>query len=563
MGSEPLQVISAKLNRRLRKFELLNQAGCLLPDWATSIRSSLISAHTLVDKHWQGLADSAQINIDTAAMSNLRPEDDLNITFPALDAFLLEVAARKRETSSSKFHGQSFCTALPASVLPNVKFLVESGEYNYFRLAAFEKWIEQHLASWVTSNLHCEDACGMLRRLIEKYHSNASAAYAGIPISTSIMYLTLLELWVACDTLACSMFPLLLDYHSEVCLIELQCLVLPSRAQLARLHKVERYIQNRYDAAAKKHLPSVFRDFGHSSSFAVKYFDQSKSLQDTLSQIEHVATTKRRQKCEELKNLKSQYKNLMDSYNSTICETHEVMTDYYHKYTETRHKPGCSRCATKSRADSLTIKIFEWPVSSDPPHAKATVFELEIPQDFSDWRDASRYLIMTVLGHQTSSAKKPKCTYTLDTHQGLSKLLRPQYPQRRIVPLSSIKPHTGTHRIHKKIPHLEEDDVCLKNALRYGYYDKSQRTMSDARPNCTTEIANKCMYQMPLRSKALERFMYKPPSAPDGLPPNEVIVSSTHPVYSISLVPLTIASLKLTVRYGYLGLLESYSESSN
>lgn len=38
-------------------------------------------------------------------------------------------------------------------------------------------------------------------------------------------------------------------------------------------------------------------------------------------------------------------------------------------------------------------------------------------------------------------------------------------------------------------------------------------------------IAKKCSYTMPSRSEALQRFMYKPPSTPDGVAPNEVLAS--------------------------------------
>jgi hypothetical protein len=38
-------------------------------------------------------------------------------------------------------------------------------------------------------------------------------------------------------------------------------------------------------------------------------------------------------------------------------------------------------------------------------------------------------------------------------------------------------------------------------------------------------IPKKCMYQMPPRAKALQRFVYHPSFLPEGLPANEVIVS--------------------------------------
>jgi hypothetical protein len=114
----------------------------------------------------------------------------------------------------------------------------------------------------------------------------------------------------------------------------------------------------------------------------------------------------------------------------------------------------------------------------------------------------------------------------LNSHQDLSRMLSSQYAQRRIVLLSEIKAHSVTHRKQtRKILHLTDEDVCLENALRYEYFDKFQNSFNTILPTCTEAIPKKCMYQMPSRSNALQPFLYHPPSLPDGLPANEVIVS--------------------------------------
>ena len=65
----------------------------------------------------------------------------------------------------------------------------------------------------------------------------------------------------------------------------------------------------------------------------------------------------------------------------------------------------------------------------------------------------------------------------------------------------------------------------LRNALRYAYFDTSLGVLTEAPPTCTETVPKLCMYHAPQRSKALDRFMYRPPSAPDGTTANEVIVS--------------------------------------
>jgi hypothetical protein len=64
--------------------------------------------------------------------------------------------------------------------------------------------------------------------------------------------------------------------------------MLPLKHDMERLHKVERYVQSRREAAASN-LPSIYRSFGHRSSFAVRFFEKSRELQTTLVGIEHDA----------------------------------------------------------------------------------------------------------------------------------------------------------------------------------------------------------------------------------------------------------------------------------
>ena len=120
-----------------------------------------------------------------------------------------------------------------------------SNNYKYFWLAALENWVDQQLQIWIFSHLENTATCGELRRLIEHYFSNATAAYSSSPISMSIMYLTLAELWIACDRSACAQYPLLREYDHELCITEFQCLVLPLKHHMERLHEVERYVQSR------------------------------------------------------------------------------------------------------------------------------------------------------------------------------------------------------------------------------------------------------------------------------------------------------------------------------
>ena len=532
----------------MRKFELLKQFHCLHSGWTESIDDCLRNAHTAINQHWQGLVNSNEDAVNTKVVKNIQPYEDLDMELPALDTFLSETKARQYDCSRSTFRPSSKFPSFPAASLPET--LEGPKEYKYFRLAALEDWVGHQLQRWISLHLNEPTACGELRRLIKHYFVEASAAYASSPISLSTMYLTVAELWIACDKSACAQYGLLWEYDHELCIKEFQCLVLPLKQHMVRLHEVERYIQSRR-RAAMSHLPSVYRLFGHRSSFAVRYFEQSSELQTTLAEIELRAEEKRVQKCQELEDLKTKYASLMDEYNKKRCDEETYIYNHYHNYSATRHPYWCTRCSCKNKADALSIGIYEWPVSSNTSVAKATVFELKIPQAFSDWRDTSAYMISDVLGHRDHNAERPSNSYTLNVHEDLSQMLSLRYHERRIVPLSEVKPYNVTHRKNKKaVQHLMEEDVCLRNALQYGYFDTSLGVLTKADPECTERVPKLCMYHVPQRSKALDRFMYRPPSAPDGTPPNEVIVSLllthsfSHPSFRITSTSTYIRTTK-------------------
>ncbi|KAH7080409.1 hypothetical protein BKA63DRAFT_464782 [Paraphoma chrysanthemicola] len=411
IGSETLHAVSAKLCRRLRKLEDGNQGCYLQPRWMTQIREALLSSHDLMDKQWQKLAKSTPALMDVDILGGLTPKNDLDIILPDLNAFIGQVKTRASGTASFSFKPTSELPAFPASQFPQK--LHQSGVYEYYRLNAFEYWVKQHLDSWLESHLRRSSTCGDLRRLMQSYQECAGPLYADDPVSMSIMYLTILELWAANDKSACAKYPLLHDYDPEIELSDCQCLLLPFKEQMARLHEVERYSQSRR-AAANTHSSSV---------------------------------------------------------------------------------------------------------------AKATVFELKIPQAFSDWRDASAFVLKNVLGFRYSSLTEPVYTYGLEQHHGLAYLLSNEHRRRRIVPISDIKSHTTSHRnFQEAIIDLRESDVCLENALRYKYYDKVQGVLC-AKMESNEHIPQKCLIGMPDRSKAMRRFFYKPPSSPEGLASNEVLAS--------------------------------------
>lgn len=515
-SSDLLFATSAKLTRRIRKLESHAQSESSSANWMKFAHITLSRAYELMDTRWKDIMNNTSSNVNTAVLNTLEPEKDLDVCLSGLDNFVGRIAAREQLSGASQFRPSLTYPDFAPDELPNG--FRESGEYVYFQLAAVEKWVENHLSSWLDLHGEEESTCDGLRELIEAYHYAAKSAYANMPRSISVMYLCLLELWVACDKSARHIHPLLDDFDPEVQLESLAALSLPLKSHLQRLAQVERYVRDRRNAA-KRHSPSVFRNFGHASSFAVKFFDRSSELEELHLCIEQAATEDCLKKRQELASKQEQYRDLMRKYDESVCEYREVITNHYHGYTETQHDPYCRKCRFRQEAEGIGIRVYEWPLSSDASIAKATLFELQIPPAFSNWRDVTLFVMMNVLGFVRSRDQRPRASYKLSGHQDLSNFSSGPYGQ-RIILLSQVKPHTGTHRKLKNgVSTLKEENVCLDNALRYQYYDSSDGVFTDSL-HSTDRVSKNCTYQLPGRSSNLQQYVR--PLAAD-VPPNKVI----------------------------------------
>jgi hypothetical protein len=151
--------------------------------------------------------------------------------------------------------------------------------------------------------------CGEITRLMQQYRSAAAPAYGSNPEPRSAMVLTIMELWVACDTVATRACPLLMDYATGFVPGLLDPLVLPKREQLKRLARVENYLTYRFSktkTAAPRGAPQDWMG-GEDGSFAIQSFDDSSIMKTTRQQIEAHAQEQQAQKREQWKSASSEY----------------------------------------------------------------------------------------------------------------------------------------------------------------------------------------------------------------------------------------------------------------
>ncbi|OAL48858.1 hypothetical protein IQ07DRAFT_681560 [Pyrenochaeta sp. DS3sAY3a] len=521
IGTDLLYTISAKLTSRLQKLRkrISERSFGLYTNYAIMV---LKDAHSSMKDKIGRFTNNMDKNIYLAVLASLQPCNDLDVDIPQLDEFIAKIFRRKSQSDMSDFHPTSKCQIFSEDELPTN--FSGSGEYTYFYLATVEKWVEDHLSPWLQRHISDSTTCEQLWQLLKEYFHSANSAYStvsDIPGSLSIMYLTVMELWIACDKCACKIYPLLHDFGPEVELSSFQSLSLPFKSQLERLFAAEAYLQSR-QVNARADAPSLYSDFGRSSSFAVRFFNESYEHQRLRSDIEQHATMRRQQKRDELVQRKQRYHDLKSRSDKRSCDYQETY-DKYHKSMRTEHASWCHKCSLRAEAEQLQIQVHEWPLSSDQSIAKATVFELRIPEAYSYWRDATMFLLIEVLGFTHANTREPTSRYNLSGQDGLSSFWASP-PDQRIKLVSEIKPLTGSHyRVKKGVAFLEEKDVCVDNALQYQYFDSLDNTFADVLRS-TQKVPKKCTYQLPAHSSQLQAYL-RIPTTSDDVTPNQVIAS--------------------------------------
>ena len=147
-----------------------------------------------------------------------------------------------------------------------------------------------------------------LRKQLRVFQSRALRAYRENVELSSLMLLTLMEIWVAIDSLATKLFPLLLEYDPGFPDDIMYPLKLAKLVDMERLSKVEFYLQMRR-ANAMQHVSGIFGTFSK-TSFAVRYFDRCNSMQALLADIWAANDTAKLRKGGELEKKSKVYQNL-------------------------------------------------------------------------------------------------------------------------------------------------------------------------------------------------------------------------------------------------------------
>ena len=520
LGSDMFHVMNAKISRRLHK--LGNNGSANHNRISAEVHAVLSESYEIIQHRWMAVQAAEKENTFLRPFPTSTSIINAAVEIAALDEYIGSICENKMSSGRSDFQPTSQLLQLAPDSLPILPSALPL-EYHYAiaQLQQIETWIAERLPAWLGDH-NDPDTLGELHKVLVQYHSLAESLYEDNPEGTSTMLLTVFELWVACDQIACMSCSFLEDYDPDVTCDLLENLLLPSQLDMQGLYAVEEHLHRRRQCSSisTTHLFDIRADCG----FPARYFDSSTLHQRLLSTICDQAERDRRAKQIEFDEKKAEYTRLKTLESQRQCELVVVVTDAFgdHQETETRHAQNCQRCRLKDQAAALNIDVHEWPLPADQTEAKGVVFELQVPQWFVHWREARQYLIVNVL-KGVAPKYRPQPSYCLpsdDPH-----LSRTHYTgdvRRRIGLLSEVKPHVATHYRNKKIASTKKEAVCLRNGLRYDYYDSADGAYL-GQIVCSDQMVRACTYRLPAKCQGMQRYLFRPAVQPDGIAPNTVI----------------------------------------
>ncbi|UPX20197.1 uncharacterized protein EKO05_0010437 [Ascochyta rabiei] len=315
-----------------------------------------------------------------------------------------------------------------------------------------------------------------LSDVIHNYIHQIQTSPEGYPDQKSRMLLHLMELWVLMDKEAAVCYPLLLDYDSGFDSDLLDPIQLLSLEDLVRVQQVQAHISKRHRERHGMRCRTVFDDPAD-DCFAARYFDEYDTLGQLLRlEIESHAEEQRTNKEAEWEEKSSLHAETIRKRDETACVYEDVPHRYIPGVTESKHRLPCEWHTLHDEAKNIKIRIFEYPLPSYEPAAKAAMFELRCPDSFAAYRNATWSILLTICC--PSPALKPDRVSLLREYSQLQ--LYANDSNCEITLASEKKAFLETHYAGWRFP-LELRDVIYTCGLKPRYYDSSSQSWTGAR----------------------------------------------------------------------------------
>ncbi|MCJ1306211.1 hypothetical protein MMC08_009029, partial [Hypocenomyce scalaris] len=491
LPSDLLFVMTAKISRRALKLGAVDRTA-----WLQRIETVMGAVQQELTCRWHSLETNADpLRTQPSWIpSQLSFSHDTKLTLSKLGPYLAKVAARAASPSTRHRFTSANCSlrfSQSSLYLPDPSLLIKMDKAEvHLYLSDLELWVQDCLPDWLRANLVRKDACTALAEFIGTYTSAACSTYMDAPEDISVMLLTLMELWVALDQCAANGHPLLLRYDPEFPSSVFEPLLLPKKSQMERLFRVEQYVSKRR-AEASLDSPSIFRSVDTAKSFAVRYFELSPHHQDIRQKIEAEAENERSRKLSEFAKKRQQYHALMHQSNGLNCQ---YVTRWRRRRQVSEHSTTCQKCQLISEAGKLSIEVHEWPLPERDLRAKAAVFELDVPNDVSKWRDTTHSILVDMLSVEPGACQDKQGIYTLHSNPGLRGFVKSQAGRLELT--SKTKPFVVSHYRSQRVSQANETSICVNNGLSYALYDSKKNMWTEELQKCP-DVRKKCTFNLP------------------------------------------------------------------
>jgi hypothetical protein len=456
------QCLRNKLSRRNVKI-----GGAVHAFVQAKVTEAIKGIDNMLNLQWKAAIARDNINIPAVPLADVSDQLFLKNCRPTLQRVWI-----RARTGSSQLVAR-FKPSACARVTFTSDHLPEIGVFDGYEdpllgLVNFEDWVTSNLEIWTSHHCSDEASCGRLARLMETYYHIAEGQYRSNPIRTSIMFLTILELWMALDVIATVLQPLLLTYPPEIPKTLLETVLLTQKADLERLSRIEQYIRSR-EAKCEPTNPSLFSN-PSTKSFATKSYDNSPNLKSLRASIETTARAEKLAKEQEWQMMKARYDSLLAE---AAAEEHGNFTIFWGRRAGTVvHDRYCTKCSKEREARDLQISKYEWPLPYNEVDAKAVIFELQAPAAITHWRDATWFLIQDVGREAPLQRKEPE--QDLLSYQPLASYVH--HGNRRITLASPFKPTHKAHYFTEKFSAcLDMSKMFVGNGMAFRMHDRRKQ----------------------------------------------------------------------------------------
>ncbi|KAM3526097.1 hypothetical protein MY4038_007001 [Beauveria bassiana] len=443
-----------------RMWKLKNKA---VGPWIKNVQHALTKANGLLNTRWEKIVKHDQNFQATTLPQFLADATDCTVTHSELDVFLAKVSQTPPQTNNHVADPRSDIISWGPGKLPNMKQLGdEKSPTDIFNLIMVETWVEDYLWDFVRSQDKDECTCSDIQSFAVAYFKRAHIVYQHLPDHMSVMYLTLLELWIASDMSAVARNPLLREYTpfgvEDICW---EALILQRKRDVFRLSQAEEYI--RFRSVEKM---CMMANYGTVDCFASRFAQASAPHMALRATIDSDEDKNAKEKTTELETLIKKQKWYLTSHKKMQCDP-----------TTCRIGTGqlpCERCHHLVLARELTITPYFKILPDDEDAANAVVFELKPPADISAWRDFCLFLHLNVAGHSNPGGNPASYSYLHNYRKFqpyAEKNVLNSHPR---ICAASLPPKKGTHDPIQVRQDLKLSEICVPDPMKWRLFDSDQ-----------------------------------------------------------------------------------------